>query len=148
MNQDTETLFNGENRIEMLKRRTNRCVCHYCGGKLELRRIMFNDVEEARVEIFCPDCNRIEFGVEQAVYGSASHFVDAQEFDMFTDMDDNEKKRQMNIAKVCDIFTWGCKDLGVLNQEGFSIPVKESKNDWAECLVLSGEELAQLDTEE
>ena len=28
-----------KNRLEIMKARAKRCVCKYCGGKLELRRM-------------------------------------------------------------------------------------------------------------
>ena len=32
--------FKSQKRLDMLKARTKRCVCKYCGGKLKLRRII------------------------------------------------------------------------------------------------------------
>lgn len=60
----------------MLKKRTKRCVCKYCGGKLKLRRIIFSEYEDARIEIFCSQCDRIEFGVEPEISRSAEYFVE------------------------------------------------------------------------
>lgn len=31
--------------------------------------------------------------------------------------------------------------MGILNQDGFQIPLKMKQSDWAECLVLSSEEI-------
>ena len=42
-------------RIEELKQRTKRCCCKYCGSKLEIRRIIYGKIEDARVEIFCSE---------------------------------------------------------------------------------------------
>ncbi len=134
-------LYCAEGRIETLKKRTRRCVCKYCGGPLSLRRIIFHDVEDVRVEIYCDNCDRIEFGVEPEIYISACNFVDNLEFDCYEGLDANEKKRQMNIAKVSEILSWGCKNMGLLNQEGFQVPLQMKQSDWAECLVLSSEEI-------
>ena len=138
-------LYGAEGRIEMLKNRTGRCVCKYCGGPLVLRRIIFHDVEDVRVEIYCENCDRIEFGVEPEIYSSARNFVDNLEFDCYEGLDANEKKRQMNIAKVSEILSWGCRNLGLLNQKGFQVPLQMKPSDWTECLVLSSEELALED---
>ncbi|MBP3625231.1 MAG: hypothetical protein J6J05_05295 [Peptococcaceae bacterium] len=139
--------YHAENRIEMLKGRTARCICKYCGSPLELRRVIFHDIAEARVDIFCSECDRIEFGVEPEVYMSACNFVDNLEFDYYMNFDNNEKKRQMNIAKVCEIMIWCCKNIGILNHTGFTIPLNAVQNDRAECLVLSSEQIATAEEE-
>jgi len=138
------SLYLSENRIDNLKQRSKRCVCSYCGGPLTLRRIIFNDVEDARVEIFCDSCDRIEFGVEPEIYSSASNFVDNLEFNYFEGLDRNEKTRKMNISKVCEILAWGCKNMGLTNRGGFCVPVDMAQSDWAECLVMKS---ADIDTE-
>lgn len=133
--------YHAESRISMLKERTNRCVCKYCGSPLELRRIIFHDIEEARVDIFCSECDRIEFGVEPEIYMSACNFFDNLEFDYYMNFDNNEKKREMNIAKVSEIMSWCCKNLGILNHNGFTISLDMLQYDKAECLVLSSEQI-------
>ena len=137
--------YHAENRIVMLKERTERCVCKYCGSKLELRRVIFHDIEEARIDIFCSECDRIEFGVEPEIYMSACNFVDNLEFDYYLNFDNNEKKRQMNVAKISEIMSWCCKNIGILDRSGFTIPLDTVRNDKAECLVLSSEEISALD---
>lgn len=137
--------YHAENRIVMLKKRTDRCVCKYCGSKLELRRVIFHDIDDARVDIFCSECDRIEFGIEPEIYMSACNFVDNLEFDYYLNFDNNEKKRQMNVAKVSEIMNWCCKNIGILDRDGFTIPLDTVQNDKAECLVLSSEEIAALD---
>lgn len=74
---------NTTERIDMLKGRTKRCVCKYCGSNLRLRRIIFSTYEDTRVEIFCENCNRIEFGVEPEVYVSAEIFCRRKWFQLF-----------------------------------------------------------------
>lgn len=138
-------LYCSESRIETLKKRTRRCVCKYCGGPLTLRRIIFHDVEDVRVEIFCEACDRIEFGVEPEIYTSACNFVENLEFDYYEGLDQNEKKRQMNIAKVCEILAWGCKNMGLINQDGFQVPLQMNQSEWAECLVLPSEDVVLED---
>lgn len=84
---DKKTAFKSEKRLNSLKRRTKRCVCKYCGGTLKLRQIAFSEYEDARVEIFCSECNRIEFGVEREIYSSAKFFVENSRFNCYPDMD-------------------------------------------------------------
>ncbi|WP_425805128.1 hypothetical protein [Desulfitobacterium sp. Sab5] len=141
------SLYCSESRIEMLKKRAKRCVCKYCGGQLNLNRIIFNDVEDARVEIYCDNCDRIEFGIEPEIYRSARNFVDNLEFDYYEGLDQNEKKRQMNIAKISEIMAWGCKNMGILNQNGFQIALNMEEGDWDECLVMKNDDI-KLDQEE
>ena len=116
--------FKSKKRIDMLKARTKRCVCKYCGGRLKLRRIIFSDYEDARIEIFCRDCDRIEFGVEPEIYASAKFFVENSKFNCYPDLDDNEKTKQMTIAKVCEIMAWENQNIGIMDNEGFNIPLK------------------------
>ena len=61
-----------ETRLEELKSRVYRCVCKYCGSPLKLKKIIFSELDEARIEIFCSHCDRIEYGVEPQVYACAN----------------------------------------------------------------------------
>lgn len=124
-------------RLEELKEREKRCCCKYCGGKLEIRRIIFSKDEDARIELFCSQCDRIEFGVEPEIYALSVYFVDYLQFDHFPELDKNQQTRRMNIAKVCEIITWGVKNLGILSSSGVSIPVKIRKGVSDNCLILT-----------
>lgn len=139
--------YQAEDRVERLKNRTKRCVCKYCGGSLSLRRIVFSEHEAARVEIFCNHCQRIEYGVEPEIYHNAKYFVDVLGFNGYPDLDANEKTRRMNIAKVSEIMTWGDKNLGFLNQDGFTVPVQQNKKVIGECLILDREDVEATYTE-
>lgn len=134
--------FQSKKRIETLKRRTKRCRCKYCGGNLKLRRIIFSDYEEARIEIFCNDCDRIEYGVEQAIYQSAEFFVENSGFNCFPDLNDNEKTKQMTIAKVCEIMAWQDQNLGIINEDGFCVELNLNENFVGECITLTEDDLA------
>ena len=137
------SIYNSESRIEYLKQRAKRCVCKYCGGKLNLKQIVFNDIDDARVEIFCANCDRIEFGVEPEIYISACNFVSNYEFNYYEGMSQNETSHKMNIAKVCDIFAWGCKNIGILEKDGFNIDLKMEKQNWDECMVLTSKQVEE-----
>ena len=135
------TNFQSPKRLDSLKKRTKRCVCKYCGGKLKLRRIIFSELEDARIEIFCSDCDRIEFGVEPAIYSSAKYFVENSKFNCYPDMDDNQLTKQMTIAKVCEIMAWENQNLGFLNSDGFTVPLNLNENFIGECITLSADDL-------
>lgn len=124
-------------RVEELKVRADRCCCKFCGSKLVVKRIVFSEDEDARIELFCSQCNRIEYGVEPEVYWNAVHFVDHLKFNHYPDMDSNEQTRRMNIAKVCEIMTWGIKNLGILDQNGFCVPVLKRTEIDDDCMVLT-----------
>lgn len=133
--------FNSQKRVAMLKTRSVRCVCKYCGGELRLRQILFTEYEEARIELFCKDCNRIEFGVEPEIYANAEYFVEETGFNCYPDLDDNEKTKQMTIAKVCEIMTWENQNIGILTPEGFCVPLNKNEHYVGECLTLSDSDL-------
>lgn len=135
--------FQAAGRVEMLKGRAKRCVCKYCGDRLRLKRIIFSDHEDARVEIYCDNCQRIEYGVEQEIYQSARYFVDELKFNCFPNQDDNQSTRRMNIAKVCEIMAWENKNLGLLDRDGFRVPLEVNGNILGECIILSDEDLLE-----
>ena len=123
-------------RLEELKIRTKNCCCRYCGGELELRRILYGNVNKGRVEIFCKECDRIEYGMNREIYEIAKYFVDAFDFNIYTENDDSIKTYQMNVAKVCDIIAWGCKNLGILEYDGFKVPINITDTILGEDVVL------------
>ena len=133
--------FKSEKRISMLKSRKKRCVCKYCGGNLKLKRIIFSDYEDARIEIFCSECDRIEFGVEREIYASARYFVENTGFNCFPDLDNNENTRQMTIAKVCEIMAWEAHNFGIVNENGFTVELHMNENFIGECITLTEDEL-------
>lgn len=139
-----KTVFNTSGRLEELKGRARRCCCKYCGGSLEVRRIIFSEYEDARIEIFCKDCDRIEYGVEAEIYKSAKYFVEEIKFNHYPDLDDNQLRTQMNIAKVCEIMTWENKNLGFLDGRGFTVPVIMNSDIVGKCIVIDDDTLDQV----
>ena len=137
--------FSSQKRLEMLKRRTGRCVCKFCGGKLGLREIAFTSFTDARIEIFCKTCNRIEFGVEPQIYENARYFVEETGFNCFPDMDESDKTKQMSVARTCEIMTWCNQNLGILSPDGFEVPLKQNRHYVGECITLSDSDLAETD---
>lgn len=110
-------------RITYLKKRKQHCCCKYCGSLLEIRRVAFSENDEARVELYCPQCQKIEFGVEQEIYATAEYFVEEVGFRCFSDIDNPLMEKQMNIAKVAEIISWGFVNLGYTDENGFCYPV-------------------------
>lgn len=139
-----EDLYQSESRMENLKQRARRCVCKYCGQPLSLKRIMFSDHTDARVEIYCDVCGRIEYGVEPELYQSARNFVDDLEFNYYNDLAQNEETHRMNVAKVAEIIAWGYQSGGLLDEKGFTVPLKKQDHLQDQCLVITEQELQEL----
>ena len=131
-------------RTQSLLGRAQRCVCKYCGGPLEVRTIVFNEILDARTELFCTHCDRIEYGVEEALYQSARYFVETFDYNGFPDLDETALTRQMSVAKVCEIMNWAVKNLGFLGEDGFCVPLNLQTGLLGECLHLNDETLAQI----
>ena len=108
---------------------------------MRLKRIEFSEYEDARIEIYCEQCGRIEYGVEPEIYQSAKYFVENSEFNCFPDLSVDETTKQMTIAKVCEIMSWQDQNLGFLNDDGFCVPMHINRNYLGECIVLSEEDL-------
>lgn len=140
-----ELYYDSEGRMGMLKQRARRCVCKYCGGRLGLKRISFSEIEDARVEIFCKSCDRIEYGVEPEIYQSALYFVEEMGFNYYPDLNQSEKTKRMNVAKVCEIMAWENKNLGILNRDGFTVPLAANKNMIGECVILDETDLEDME---
>lgn len=133
--------YQSEKRLEHLKKRAKRCVCKYCGGHLKLKRIIFNEYEDARIEMFCRDCDRIEFGVEPEIYASAKYFVENSNYNCYPNLDQNEKTKKMTIAKVCEIMAWQDQNLGLLDSDGFTVDLNINENFVGKCITLTENDL-------
>lgn len=138
-----DTTYGAQGRVDELRGRAKRCRCKYCGSKLEVKRIVFSDYEDARIEIFCSSCDRIEYGVEPEIYQSAEYFIDELKFNCYPDLDENDKTRRMNIAKVCEIMAWENKNLGFLDQNGFKVPLTMDEDILGESIVVTDEDLIE-----
>ena len=133
-----------QDRVETLKLRTKHCKCKYCGGELELRKIIYGELENARVEIFCSQCDRIEYGVENEIYDISKYFVEEMDFNAYPDLDSSEITKQMSIAKTCEIIAWGCINLGLMDESGFKYPIKKNVGILGEALIVDNDELMAL----
>ena len=111
-------------RIENLEYRSEHCVCKQCGGPLEIRMIVYNKYGGSGLELYCPKCGKIEYGTEPEVYKAAKTFVDSTGFNHFVDLEESERTYMLNIAKVCEIMSWGAKYWGILTKTGFNIALE------------------------
>lgn len=137
-------------RVQELRVRAKRCRCKYCGGKLHLKQIVYNTTIEPRIEIFCENCDRIEYGVEPEIYQLAKYYVDEFGCDYYPELDDNYTKDRMNTAKVCEIMFWALNGLDYLDMDGFKFPYKMDKRLAGESVELDYDALdedSELSTE-
>ena len=95
-------------------------------GRQALRRYFLPDASGfpinkyggSGLELYCPNCQKIEYGTEPEIYNLASEFVETVEFDYFPDMDDEDRHQKLNVAKVCDILGWIYRRTSVLDETG------------------------------
>ena len=135
-------------RTDMLQGRSERCVCKYCGGKLEVKSIVFNDIVDARTELYCNHCDRIEFGVEKEIYQNAKYFVEEMDYNCFPDMDNTETTRQMSVAKLCDLVYWHIKHVGCMGDAGYFVHLQVNRCMLGRSILLTDKDLADLVYEE
>lgn len=131
-------------RIEHLKERAKRCCCRYCGGELHVRQIIFHTQADARVELYCDRCKKIEYGIEREIYEGARAFVQSTHFNHFPDMENNAQRLQMNVAKVCQLTNWQLRYLGFLSDEGFSAPLQVREYEEEQCTTIAESALSKL----
>lgn len=131
-------------RITELKERAARCVCRYCGEKLSLRKITYAAYDEAKIEVYCEKCDRIEYGVEPEIYQVAKYFVDEVGYDHYPSIDNSVRKSRMNTAVICDIISWGFKNTGLLDKNGFKTELDLNAGVLGEALLISNTALNEM----
>lgn len=131
-------------RIAELRKRASRCVCRYCGEKLSLRKITYAAYDEAKIEVYCEKCARIEYGVEPEIYKVSEYFVDEIGYDHYPSIDPSVRKKRMNIAVICDILSWGFKNTGLLDKDGFKTPLDLNAGVLGEALFISDTALTAM----
>lgn len=125
----------------MLQKRGARCVCKYCGGPLRVKSIAFNEIVDGRTELYCDKCGRIEYGVEPEIYQNAKYYIDELDYNCYPELDYSEFTRQMSVARVAEIMDWLATNLGIVGEDGFTVPIKMDPNRVSECLHLTDADL-------
>lgn len=103
---------------EELVERAKHCVCKQCGGKLVTALVVYDIYGGAGEELFCPDCQKTEYGVEKEIFELAEYYVENFQYNYFYDMEENDLNMQLNIAKVADLMSWTFKNVGLLDSGG------------------------------
>ncbi|MBO5140257.1 MAG: hypothetical protein J6A10_09760 [Peptococcaceae bacterium] len=109
---------NGSHSHEELVKRKEHCVCKQCGGELKTALVVYDIYGGAGEELYCPACDKQEFGVEREIYEMAEYYVENFQFNYFYDMEENDLNEQLNIGKVADMLSWMLKSIGLLDQDG------------------------------
>lgn len=108
----------GSNDHEELRSRATHCVCKQCGGKLTNTLVIYDIYGGVGEELYCPHCEKKEFGVEKAIYDLAEYYVENFQFNYFYDMEENDVNFQLNVAKVADMMSWLLKNIALLDSDG------------------------------
>lgn len=108
------------NRLETerIYNRASRCVCKQCGQPLTPSTIIYNKYGGEGLDLYCPNCQMIEYGTEKEIYALAAKFIDKFEFNYYLDMEENGRNERLNIAKICEIVGWVFKNIGLLDKNG------------------------------
>ena len=105
---------------EEMQNRQQRCVCRQCGSKLEIRMIIFCQYGGQGLELYCPVCQRIEYGVEKELFDLAGKFMAETEFNYFLDMPEDKRSLELNTAKVGELFSWLFRELKLCDENGLT----------------------------
>lgn len=103
---------------KIIAERAERCVCKMCGGPLEPKIVIYNKYGGSGLELYCPHCNKIEYGTEPEIYKLAKDYVEHVEYDYFTEMEEGRRHFELNISKVCETLSWVMKCLEVQDSKG------------------------------
>lgn len=106
------------NNPKIVAERAKRCVCKMCGGALEVKIVIYNKYGGSGIELYCPHCEKIEYGTEPEIYKIAKDYVQHVEYDYFPEMENDERHQQLNIAKVCETLSWVFKRIKIMDKTG------------------------------
>ena len=135
-------------RIQDLRERSAHCVCKFCGNVLSLRKITYAAYNEAKIELYCEHCGRIEYGVEKEIYQLSEYFVDELSYDHYPNIDPSVNKKRMNVAIIGDVITWAFKNTGLLDEKGFKVPLMMESGILGEASLILDSELERQTKEE
>ena len=112
---------------------------------MSLRKITYAAYDEAKIEVYCDSCERIEYGTEPIIYKMAEYYADEIKFDYYPQLDESVIKRRMNVALISEIIAWGFKNAGLLDDDGFTVDLMVNPEIIGEVSIFAAEE---LDSEE
>jgi hypothetical protein len=131
-------------RVEHLKERSKDCCCSYCGGDLAVRRILYQTTAEYRIELYCDNCEKIEYGVPRALYDSAKAAIERLGFNYYPETQEGITRNQMNIAKLSQLTAWQLRYLGMIDDDRLKEGVEGSAQSMDANTIVSEEDLDEL----
>lgn len=96
------------------------------------------------MELFCNQCDRMEFGIEPEIYQSAVYFVDEFRVNYFPDFSDVSMVKKLNVSAISNIISWAMLNLGYLEKDGFIAPPQMNQQMFKRCLVLDDDSMMTL----
>ncbi len=131
-------------RVEHLKERAKDCCCSYCGGDLAVRRILYQTTAEYRIELYCDNCEKIEYGVPRALYDSAKAAIERLGFNYYPETEEGVTRNQMNIAKLSTLTAWQLRYLGMIDDERLKDAAEGSTQSMDANTIVSEDDLDEL----
>lgn len=131
-------------RVEHLKERSKDCCCSYCGGDLAVRRILYQTTAEYRIELYCDNCEKIEYGVPRALYDSAKAAIERLGFNYYPETQEGVTRNQMNIAKLSQLTAWQLRYLGMIDDDRLKEGTEGSAQSMDANTIVSEEDLDEL----
>lgn len=131
-------------RVEHLKERSKDCCCSYCGGDLAVRRILYQTTAEYRIELYCDNCEKIEYGVPRALYDSAKAAIERLGFNYYPETEEGVTRNQMNIAKLSTLTAWQLRYLGMIDDERLKDAAEGSTQSMDTNTIVSEDDLDEL----
>ena len=131
-------------RVEQLKARTKSCCCSFCGGELSVKRVLLQTSPDWRIELYCDTCEKIEYGVPQALFDSAKAAVERLGFNYYPEMEAGATRTQMNISKLATLTSWQLRYAGLDDDERLGAPVAVGASGMDATTVVADSELDEL----
>lgn len=131
-------------RVEHLKERAKDCCCSYCGSDLAVRRILYQTTAEYRIELYCDNCEKIEYGVPRALYDSAKAAIERLGFNYYPETEEGVTRNQMNIAKLSTLTAWQLRYLGMIDDERLKDVAEGSTQSMDTNTIVSEDDLDEL----
>ena len=131
-------------RVEHLKERAKDCCCSYCGGDLAVRRILYQTTAEYRIELYCDNCEKIEYGVPRALYDSAKAAIERLGFNYYPETEEGVTRNQMNIAKLSTLTAWQLRYLGMIDDGRLKDAAEGSTQSMDTNTIVSEDDLDEL----
>ena len=131
-------------RVEHLKERAKDCCCSYCGGDLAVRRILYQTTAEYRIELYCDNFEKIEYGVPRALYDSAKAAIERLGFNYYPETEEGVTRNQMNIAKLSTLTAWQLRYLGMIDDERLKDAAEGSTQSMDTNTIVSEDDLDEL----